>query len=133
MRRKDRIAIIERGLFAAAEEARRRGWVLIHGLGEVVSEDGERGGCCVTHALDHAPTFVKRDKVRPLPFSLRDVCDEFDAIESGWDGVPFSSPDSKAVTARRMFPGVSYDFYRMGVRLRKRLRPVPAESVGGAP
>lgn len=128
MRRAERIAAIERGLTVAADEARAGGLILIYGLADVDGRGGGLLGCCVTHALDHAPTFAGRDG-RTLPFSSRDICDEFDAIECGWDGVPFM-PYSGPVSARSMFPRVHSDFYRMGVRLRRKLEPVAAESVG---
>lgn len=129
MRRADRIAAIEEGLWRAAWEAREVGLVLVYGVAEVQSTDGRVIGCCVTHALDHAPTFAGR-KGRPLPFSQRDIGDEFDAIEGGWDGTPFNTWQGP-ISVRRQTPGAPYDFYRMGVRLRKRLGSVPADSVGG--
>ncbi len=118
MRRLDRIATIERGLLANAHAAQRRGMLIVCEAGDV-DEDGEgvgpRVGCCVTHAVEYTGQPEPR-----LPFSRGDrrMLAEWDGIEAGFDGVPLRL--ARTGDDRRVDP----DFWRMGKRLRKRLRPV---------
>lgn len=115
MRRAERIAAIEAGLLASAREARRRGLTIIYGAGEVP------GGCCVTHSLDHSG----RIGHARLPFCDGDLqmCMEWDGIETGFDG------DRLRDSLTQDGHPVDRDFWRMGKRLRKVLRPVHADRV----
>lgn len=115
MRRAERIARIEHGLQDAANICRVKGIHIIYDAAE--EYDGDRlVGCCVTAARDNC---VDNPAALPsLPFSSRWISEEFEAIESGFDGARYSS---KPQNSKGPIPR---DFWAMGRRLRNLLRPV---------
>ncbi len=125
MKRETKYERVERILHVAATAARAKGLRIVYGAFEETDGDTVTG-CCALGAIEHAPT--------PL-LHLTDTA--WDAIELGFDasglrvarrmhedGQRFEV-DCGGQRAPQSFP---IEWYRVGARLRRRLRPVEARS-----
>lgn len=116
MSARERAALCEPILLAAAKSARARGLVIVCDAFEV------EGGCCVLAAptTERLPLSSETSTAAP-GVTVDHLSEEWDAIECGFDGIPFRV----ARTQSGMPPPVA--FWNLGLRLRRALRPVRAE------
>lgn len=110
MTRVERIVLCEVTLLASAKAAKSKGIQIICN-----AYQSERG-CCAMATLDIVPRSIS-DRM-PMLDSGTETAREYEGIETGFDGIPYRKARTQEGAP------VSRDFWRLGRRLRLRLRPV---------
>lgn len=108
--RETKLEKAERVLLAAARDARAKGLIIVRGAFEYPADADDPIGCCVLGALEHCGPKLRRVRLHLSP-------EQYDAIEMGFDG-------ERLIHARLPKREQRPEYYRLGARLRRWLRPV---------